>query len=741
MKVESILADITHFKDEVFKNIRLLENRLTTDINDKYNQSNLLCESIVNRLNLISSNNDSVLELLASQKLNMHKIESLEKFLDKVENRILNDELTIKHIESELLTLNDKYQKIMNENLQVSGHIGPACQFKTISEYIRHNISELSFLKLEKDKLKAENDTLKRRLENFNKETLGAIDSRISKCNKYSDFKIYENKNYFEEKLLEINEKNMELRTLINKLELNSEKKIDDVKNDLQLFIDKQEDVDGKKEIEDKFSEINDKIENILEEIKKFKITRKDDRYKAGRKTFVSLNSHKYFKSNYNNNDTKNSILSNNSINEETSNINTNQKNLTKDKIKDNNNINKEKIKNENINENSKELEQRNITQESRSQRTIRENSENKEENTKVIEQEIKNGNNDKLIKKENNIFNKFVTRRKHKFKTCNSLTNISNHKNILKEISEKIKNNNDNKENNIDNKEINNINTNKEKTKIVINSNLNQENTKEQKNIIQRNPSRIPTKIKIESQEKKPNVSSSLVNISNQNQKKEIINPNPNKLNENNKINLVNIKKKEITLETPEKKINSNIINVLNKFPNTEMKNNINIINNINQINFNRNNLLSPNKSVEYMDKQEKKPKEIFKLSEEKKKEIDSIKIRFNEHKKKKKIGENSVDCTVVHLQLNNRNNNFNNKRQKNTFDRINMNFNDFGIKRTKLSPSLRRTYNNFYSNNNYGESYDDIKTGSHNKNTLKMTLKAAYLNYIKNKIYYKDK
>ena len=226
MKVESILADITRFKDEVFKKIRLLENRLSTDINDKYNQSNLLCESIVNRLNLISNNNDSVLEMMASQKLNVNKIESLEKFIDKVENRILNDELSIKHIEAEIENLNEKYQKIMNENLQVSGQIGPACPFKTISEYIRHNISELSFLKLEKDKLKAENDTFKRRLENFHKETSGAIDSRISKCNKYADFKIYENKNYFEGKLLEIKDKNMELRALINKMGLDNEKKL-----------------------------------------------------------------------------------------------------------------------------------------------------------------------------------------------------------------------------------------------------------------------------------------------------------------------------------------------------------------------------------------------------------------------------------------------------------------------------------------------------------------------------------
>ena len=42
--------ELIQFKDEIFKSIRLLENRITTDMNDKYTQSNLIYDSINNTI-------------------------------------------------------------------------------------------------------------------------------------------------------------------------------------------------------------------------------------------------------------------------------------------------------------------------------------------------------------------------------------------------------------------------------------------------------------------------------------------------------------------------------------------------------------------------------------------------------------------------------------------------------------------------------------------------------------------
>ena len=125
MKPETFLMDLNQFKDEILKKVRLLENRLTNDINNKYNQTNLIYESINNRINIINHNNASFLEFMSSQKSNLNKINTFEKFNDKIENRTVNNEIIMKHLETKIDDLNEKFKKLIEENLIVSGCIGP----------------------------------------------------------------------------------------------------------------------------------------------------------------------------------------------------------------------------------------------------------------------------------------------------------------------------------------------------------------------------------------------------------------------------------------------------------------------------------------------------------------------------------------------------------------------------------------------------------------------------------------
>ena len=125
MQNHSFLTDLIQFKDEIFKQIRLLENRLTSDITDKFTQSNIMYESVINRLGLLSSNNDSLLELLTSQKLNLDKIDVLEKFMNQIEQSVLRNEIKIKKIFSDMEYLSLRCDRIISDNLQVVGHIGP----------------------------------------------------------------------------------------------------------------------------------------------------------------------------------------------------------------------------------------------------------------------------------------------------------------------------------------------------------------------------------------------------------------------------------------------------------------------------------------------------------------------------------------------------------------------------------------------------------------------------------------
>ena len=285
MQQNSFLTDLIQFKDEIFKKLRLLENRLTADITDKFTQSNLIYESVNNRLNLISSNNDALLELLTSQKLNLEKLGEFEKFRNKFENSIITSEFKIKQLTTDVENMRNKIDKIMYENLQVSGYIGPGCQYKSIAEYIRDNISEFSKMKIERERLKLENSTIKTKLDNISKSTMSLIDNGIFRCQKYTDRKNADIKSFLDNKIDDINEKNMELRTIINRAELNRGQILDNLIIDVENLKNMKEEFNNMKE--NKINEINNKIENMTLEIKLLKSPRKEYHSRSSRKMII----------------------------------------------------------------------------------------------------------------------------------------------------------------------------------------------------------------------------------------------------------------------------------------------------------------------------------------------------------------------------------------------------------------------------------------------------------------------
>ena len=59
MQVSSLMTDLIEFKDEIFKKVRLLENRVTCELNAKYSEMYAYYEKLENRVTFISENNDS----------------------------------------------------------------------------------------------------------------------------------------------------------------------------------------------------------------------------------------------------------------------------------------------------------------------------------------------------------------------------------------------------------------------------------------------------------------------------------------------------------------------------------------------------------------------------------------------------------------------------------------------------------------------------------------------------------
>ena len=695
MQSNSFHNDLIQFKDEIFKKIRLLENQLTTEINDKYTETNILCESINNRLSLLNNNNNSLLESLTSQKLNFDKIESIEKSFNNFEQSLITNDIKIKKVISDVEYLSTRCDKIISDNLNVTGYIGPGCQFKNISEYIKQNILDFSKMKLEKDKLIIENKSLKSKVDSIIKSSSTLVNNAIFNCQKYSDEKYSDIKNLIVNQNVEINEKNVELRALIDKGNLENKKNIENIISQVdQLKKIKNELINM---TENKINEINSKIENIIQEIDIIKTDKKEIN-KINRKTMLNINN-KLFLNSSEHKKNKSGVINNESP----------PKTSSRERII----INSNNSVNSNTNESIKEYKSD-------------ENRKNNINNKIMNEIEIKEENMEKILP----IYNKIQEEQKEdndKIKENFVINELLKNKIIIDNNKNSQKNEKEISENN---KENNNNNNQNEKPKKFSESLKNE--IKEEKILFKKINPIIPEKtiefnLLKEIQKEDKNTSTISIKKNKEENNSQLINSLNNsikspKINniKSNKTILSERGKSEAEFPLVPKLVKKEILNKMKILTSRHPLDNIH------------------NKSAK-----KKLDKKLFSQNEEQKQIMDYIKHHYNiiKEKQEQKSQENVVNCNIINLQLNKKNK----RKQKNSSADIYIDKNkkkdtlsEFGM---KLSPAFGRTSYNFYIKDKLQDSFDEIKNKFPKMNTLKTTLNAAFVKTIKNKIFFSDK
>ena len=438
------------FKNEVYSHIREMETKLNAKIN--INQSKLVddIEAQGIKMNNLINNNKEVVLSIVTQKLKLEKISELETFKNKVDGMLITHEIRIKNNLEEISKIKLKYDKIVSENLYVSGFIGNACQFKNLSEYLSYNISEVSKLKLEKEQLKKDIKDLKSKFEGIMKNMISLNDKSVQLCNEYTDNKQAEFEKMLEKNSNEVNQKAVEHRALIchfqEKAE-KSEKKYNEEFNKLMNM--KKEFINL---IEEKFVEIKNyhdelnkrvinsdldigihkkKIDNINEQIKDLYQNTKDISFKV-----------------------RNYYCANNKISnllEKIENIGNNDTNAEILKFKNQINYNI----NNNINNYSVSPKKRIVNKINEPLTTIR----------PAIDEEVQpfkrnSINSSGKVKKKKKIFNKIgINNNKNETSESDSSISVNNDKNNNIDKEKKIKNENDNKKNNNNNNKETKVN------------------------------------------------------------------------------------------------------------------------------------------------------------------------------------------------------------------------------------------------------------------------------------------
>ena len=181
-------------------------------------------------------NNKEMISTIVSQKLKLEKVSELETFKNKVDSMLITHEIRIKNSLDEIDKIKTKYDKIVSDNLYVTGFVGSSCQFRNLSEYISYNIAEVSRLKMEKEQLKKEIKEIKGKFEGMMKSMINMNDNTAKLCNKYTDSKQIYFQNLLESAKEELNQKSLDMRVMTQKFQKESEEQLNQMKQDIKTM-------------------------------------------------------------------------------------------------------------------------------------------------------------------------------------------------------------------------------------------------------------------------------------------------------------------------------------------------------------------------------------------------------------------------------------------------------------------------------------------------------------------------
>ena len=245
--------EILQVKDDILKNNRELEEKIKTHIDIYGNKFKKDINSFSERIQKVTDNNNNFVKTLPDINFKLSKIDQIEKFNAKTDHKMASFEFRISTILEQIEKIKTKYDKIILDNLFVSGHIGGQhSQFANLSEYLLTNINDVNLLKLEKEQMKKDLKTLKSKHDNTVKQTVNLIDASVKRCTQYTDSKQKDFESLLDIRMKDFNEKIMEIRMHVCKIQMQTE----DAVNNLNIGFDKikEENKFFTKDLMDKFT-------------------------------------------------------------------------------------------------------------------------------------------------------------------------------------------------------------------------------------------------------------------------------------------------------------------------------------------------------------------------------------------------------------------------------------------------------------------------------------------------------
>ena len=260
---KNIQKDLLFFKDDILKDLRILENRLYENISIQKDEQqyklNLYEQKIESQTQKIAYLSNLITE--SKQKTSVE--ENIEKFKLKTEEDLAKIDLKMNLIQKEIRDGLYKFDKLFSETILYPGIIGYECRFSNFHSFVDYVLSSIHQFIVFQELIKSyELHKMKNKMEKDIKVVLLQLKNNFKDSSKFTIEKINESETKMINILNDYNSKFIDVRFENNKSATELRSRIDDVANSLNKIMEIKNEIDTKYEVQDK--KIEDLKINII---------------------------------------------------------------------------------------------------------------------------------------------------------------------------------------------------------------------------------------------------------------------------------------------------------------------------------------------------------------------------------------------------------------------------------------------------------------------------------------------
>ncbi len=193
--------DMMFFQNEVLRDIKKLDNKFNTKLDEKNSQLIEKISIIEQKISLITNQITELFNSIAIGKNNEDKIAKFMSFKLKAEESIFINKAKIQTLEKDLNYSIYKYDNMLNNNLFLPGLIGNSCKFPTLRDFIDYSNKTIKELLSFKEKEIVDLKLYKTKMENLIQHFQITIETVQNKFNEHINKKITELENKINEKI------------------------------------------------------------------------------------------------------------------------------------------------------------------------------------------------------------------------------------------------------------------------------------------------------------------------------------------------------------------------------------------------------------------------------------------------------------------------------------------------------------------------------------------------------------